>query len=252
MQLARGMDSAKRACRDDAEAILLADGVWFKFKRRPWVLYLMALRPVNGNLASFIDPVVLPGHESKTCWEHALSTIPAAQRKGIRALVVDNFAGSATIAKHNGWVLQLCNFHMLAQFQARLGRRRPGAVTAAELRSQAYREVDLALITPDPAALEGALNRIAVLSGNMALPWKYRNMLRECIRRIGDYRAYRLHPELRLPRTTGSAESMNRILKDLLGRTRSLRTPKSLRLWITNYIRARPEIVCNPTKLSTN
>lgn len=251
-QLARQMAVPHPGNQHVGDTILLADGIWFKFKRRPWVLYLMALRPVEGNLAKFIDPVVLPGQESKTRWEQALATIPADQRAGIRALVVDNFGGCTTIAKRNKWVLQLCNFHLLAQFQARLGRNRPRAVTAHQLRAQAYREVDLALATPDTGLLGSALNRMILLSDSLALPWKYRNMLRESTRRIDDYRAYLVHPELRLPRTTGSAESMNRVVKDLLARIRSLSTPKSLRLWLTNYIRTRPGIVCNPSGLSTN
>lgn len=245
----------KRKPKPDAAlggAILIGDGLWFRFQRRPWVAYLMALRPLHGNRATFLDPFILAGNESQPGWERALDTIPARQRCRVRALVVDDFAGCVSLAKRNGWVLQLCQFHLLARLRARLGYRHPRNVSARPLRQHAYRLVRTALDTDDLGHLEKTLEELKSVWLRPELPWKYRNVLRQFARRINEYRAYRIHPHLNLPRTTGSAESMGRVIRDLMRRTRSLSTPKSLKLWMTNYIRIRPDITCNAAPKSTN
>lgn len=232
--------------------ILLADGLWFRFKRRPWVLYLMALRPVSGNRAMFIDPVMLQGPESRDGWIAAMGRIPDDCRCRVRALVCDNFRGSATIAARNGWVLQLCHFHMIAQLRARMGFRRPGGVSAKEVRLEGYRLVRSALVTRDQAELRSALDRLTALGKSSATPAVMRDIFREFVRRIAAYRAYLDFPEMQLPTTTGTVESMGRVIRDLMRRTRNVGTPAALNLWVTNYIRYRPLIACNGTRKPTN
>ncbi len=232
-------------------AILIIDGLWFKFKRRPWVIYLMALRPVRGNTATFIDPCVLPGRESLSGWKAAVNTISTDRKRQVQAIVVDDFTGCTTLADENNWVLQLCHFHMLSRLRARLGFRRPRGVTLISLRQQAYRLVETALETSDQNQLTHALCELDERYVNSELPWKYKNILRQFIRRIQQYRAYRIHPNLRLPKTTGSAEAMGRRIRDLLGRTRSLSTAKALELWARNYVRIHPNVACNAADLST-
>jgi hypothetical protein len=227
------------------ELVLLIDGMWFKFKRRPWVLYLMAFKVPRINKALFIDPVLQAGSESQGNWIRALDTIPAQSRARIRALVCDNFAGSTTIAKNNGWVLQLCHFHLLASLRKRLGRRHPANVPSLGPRQKGYELVRQTLATKGARARMIAADRLRSLADDSATPWRYGNILREFANRMPAYHAYRQHPELHLPRTTSSVESKARTIRDLLRQTRSLSTPKALKLWVTSYLRMRPEIVCN-------
>lgn len=230
--------------KPEGDLVLLIDGVWFKFKRRPWVLYLMAFKAPRIDKAVFIDPVLQAGSESRENWIRALETIPIQSRTRIRALVCDNFAGSTTIAKDNGWILQLCHFHLLASLRKRLGRRHPANVPALGPRQKGYELVRRALASDDAGSLSPMAHQLRELADNPTTPWKYGNILREFARRLPAYRAYRQHPELHLPRTTGSIESKARTIRDLLRQTRSLSTAKSLNLWVTNYLRLRPEIVC--------
>jgi len=72
-----------------------------------------------------------------------------------------------------------------------------------------------------------------------------RMIVREFLRRIDHFRAYRKYPKLHLPTTTGSVEAMNRIIRDLMRQTRSVRSPQALQLWATALIRMRPTIMCN-------
>lgn len=226
-------------------SILICDGMWRTFNDSRWVLYLMAVRPTGANRATFIDPLLLRGNESKGGWEKALATIPSKLRRSIQALVVDDFGGCTTIASDNEWVLQLCHFHLLAQIKARLGARRKRAVKHRAKKLRAFKLVQLALLTQDAAQLESAIERLTAIHSTRGLQWKFRNLLREFIRRLGDYRAFRNHCHLNLPRTTGCAESMVRVIRDLMRRTRGIKTARAFRLWVTNYIRSRPEIACN-------
>lgn len=230
---------------------LLADGMWFRFRRRPWTLYLMAMKEPGRHKAVFLDPLLRSGSESRLGWETAFGTIPPESRQRIRALVCDNFAGSNNVAKKNGWVLQLCHFHLLASLHKRLGRRHPANVPSLALRHAGYQLVREILLDLDDK-IETRRQQLRALADNDEMPWRFGNILREFARRLPAYQAYRLHPELRLPRTTGSVESMGRVIRDLLRQTRSLSTPNSVNLWIKTLLRTRPEITCNPGQISTD
>lgn len=233
------------------DLVLLVDGLWFRFKGRPWVIYLMAFKRPADDTATFIDPVLRPGTESREGWICALQTIPAGSRENIRAIVCDNFMGSMTIARVNGWILQYCHFHLLASLHSKLGLRRPSTVGAIETRREAYELVRTALTTPDEHIRKAAEHRVRALGDSRLLPFRFSNILREFVRRLDNYRAYRNHPALRLPRTTGSMESMGRIIRDMLGRNRSLSTPETLQLWVTAYVRLRPKVACRPSEIPT-
>jgi len=78
-----------------------------------------------------------------------------------------------------------------------------------------------------------------------------RMIVREFLRRIDHFRAYRKYPELDLPTTTGSVEAMNRRVRDLMRQTRSISSPQALQLWAIALIRTRPIVVCNGKHFST-
>jgi hypothetical protein len=233
------------------DAILLVDGLWFRFKRTPWVLYLMALRPVNAETATFIDPVLIEGPERMQAWKNALATIPREQRQSIRALVGDKFHGCRTIADENGWILQLCHFHLLGPLSQRLGRRRPNLV-ARILRQEAYKLLKKAIRTVDSKQLGTILYCLKELMSEPAMPVYFKQCIRTFLRHPNDYHAYLRYPSLRLPCTNNSTEAMGRRVRDLLRQTRGLRSPKALKLWATQHIRMHPHIACRATQLSTN
>lgn len=232
--------------------VLLVDGLRFRFKRRPWVLYLMAFKHSQASSATFIDPVLQEGPECGDAWRQALRTIPPRSRAKIRALVCDNFRGSTTIAAENRWVLQLCQFHLKAAIYKLLGRRFRLTVGQRPAREEAYALIQCALTTNSSQQLDAAITRLNALADQRCLPYRFTMILREFVRRVGAYRAYKEHPSLHLPRTTSSIESKGRMIRDMLGRARSLKTPKAVRLWATSYVRLRPTVACRPAGLSTD
>ena len=74
---------------------LVGDGLYFKFKRMDWVMYVMALKPVRSDRAFFLNPVLLEGKEGYERWRIAIATIPPEIKKQIKAFVSDGLVAMA-------------------------------------------------------------------------------------------------------------------------------------------------------------
>lgn len=224
--------------------ILLADGVFFCFQKRPWVLYLMAFKSCTGKTAIFLDPVLLPEREGALRWRQAFETIPYKTRVRIRALVVDNLNGMKKIAKYQGWVLQLCHFHLILKFQVQ-HRRQRRALRGGVMREEIYQLIRQILEVSDGPRLNASIAQLTQLAQNPCITYRIQAVVREFLKSINYYRAYRIHPELNLPSTTNTIESMNSIIRDLLRRNHSASSPQSLLRWVTALIRLRKPLNCN-------
>lgn len=226
------------------DLILLADGLWFRFGKIRWVLHLMALRPVKGEVAVFLDPVLLEGREDKLSWLKAMSTIPKAYRRSIRALVGDKFSGCVDIARQNGWVLQLCHFHLLAQLKGHSSNR--ATTTVPNIRHGIHSLLRKTLRTADKNKRDQLIGLLKVLLSDPATPATYKSVVRGFFRSLDRYHAFIHHPQLLLPTTNGSSEAMGRRVRDMLDQTRSLSTPTALDHWVRKQIRLKPAIACRP------
>lgn len=231
--------------------ILLIDGLYFRFNRRPWVLYLMALKPRHHNRARFLDPLLFPGREEIGRWSQAIRSVPPTVHKRVRALVSDQIRGVISLAVRRGWVLQLCHFHLISQLQANRGRR-SRKIVGKNMREVSYRLVRQALELPDGPKLQRVLGQLKTLLRQPVRARRVRMVVREFLRRTEQFRAYRKHPHLNLPTTTGTVEAMGHIVRDLMRRTRSIRSPRALKLWATAAIRMHPEVMCNGKHFQPN
>lgn len=70
---------------------LIGDGLYFKFRRKEWVMYLMAVKPAHCKKAYFLDPVLLEGRECYERWVQAIAAIPPNIKKRVCAFVSDGF-----------------------------------------------------------------------------------------------------------------------------------------------------------------
>ena len=225
--------------------ILLADGLFFYFQRRAWVLYLIALKSCTGKTATFLDPILLPERESSERWVQVLEeAIPLEIRPRIRALVVDNLNGMKKLAKFKGWILQLCHFHLIQKFQIQ-HRRQRRVLRGGAMREEIYQLIRQALEAPNGSLLNNSIARLTQLAKNPCITYRIQAMVREFLRSISYYRAYKTYPELDLPSTTNTIESMNSIIRDLLRRNHSASSPQSLLQWATALIRLRKKLNCN-------
>lgn len=113
------------------------------------------------------------------------------------------------------------------------------------MREVCYQLTRQALELPDGPKLQRVLERLKKVVRQPGGPVRVRMVVREFLRRTDQFRAYRKHPHLELPTTTGTVEAMGRIIRDLMRRTRSIRSPQALQLWVTTMIRMHPEVTCN-------
>jgi hypothetical protein len=210
----------------------------------------MAVKPCHQNRAIFLDPVLLPGRENMQGWSQAFTTIPTYIHRRIRASVSDEVSGIIKLGTSQGWIVQLCHFHLISRLQNVRGRRNRNLAGRA-LREKLYQLTRKALDLPDGAPLQTVLKKLNYLVGQAKALRVIRMIVREFLRRINHFRAYRKYPKLHLPTTTGSVEAMNRIVRDLMRQVRSIRSPQGLHLWATALIRTRPFVLCNGKHFST-
>lgn len=224
--------------------VLLADGLWFEFDAKPWVLYLTALKPCKGDYATFLDPLLFPGKEGATSWEQVLAAIPSQAAHRIQAVVLDNLPGMRRLAHQRGWVLQLCHFHLLLKLQAqRRGVRH--TLHGGAVREEIQHLVRNALALPQGRRLSRFLKHLEHLAhGDCGTP-RIQAIVRHFLIDLPFYRSYLVYPHLGLPRTTNSVESMGRLLRELFRSSRAGSNPASVQLWATALIRLRPDVVCN-------
>lgn len=224
--------------------VLLVDGLWFQFDGVPWVLYLTALKPCDGNYATFLDPLLLQGKEGASRWQTAVAAIPPNARRRIRAVAADNLPGMRQLAYQHGWILQLCHFHLLLKLQAqRRGVRY--ALRGGPVREEIHGLVRSALRLPDGLRLTRTLDRIRRLAHGNCGTQRIQTTVREFLKGLQFYRSYLMHPDLGLPHTTNSVESMGRLIREMFRSSRSGSNPASVLLWATAFIRMRPQIRCN-------
>src|SRR3989338_8940430 len=202
--LARLLKQKKRLPR--GPYALLGDGLYFKFKRMDWVMYVMAVKPIRSNRAFFLDPVLLQGKECYERWRVALATIPTETKKRTLAFVSDGFRGSKLIAKEQGWIHQRCHFHLLMALIRRHGRR-SYRVKGAGIRERLLGVVRILLTSTQATLLhQHTLKARRLLLHPLCPPW-IRKQTIEFLRTLNDFRAHLLHPELNLPTTNNSIES---------------------------------------------
>ena len=220
---------------------LLGDGLYFKFQRMDWVLYAMAVKPIRSHRAFFLNPVLLSGKESYERWRMVLATLSPETKKRILAFVSDGFRGSKLVAKEHGWIHQRCHFHLLMALIRRHGRR-SYRVKGSAVREKLLTVVRVLLTTTDDTVMRTQkLKAQRLLSHSLCPPW-IRKQTVEFLRTLDDFRAYLNHPSLNLPTTTNSIESTGKLIRKA---TSTARTPQSVLLRATAFLRLRKSITCN-------
>lgn len=233
------------------DLVLLVDGLWFRFRQRPWVLYLMAVNPCGEDDAVFLDPVLCSGREHIMIWSEIIDAIPSEIRRRIRGMVTDNLRGMKSLARHHGGVLQLCHFHLISQLQGRRGRNKktlPGRSTREAL----YQLTRQALELPEGPALQRTLRRLRLTVERPLPARKMRMAVREFLRDLDHYRASQGAPQWRLPTTTNPVECTGHLIRDLMRRARHLRSPHSLQTWAPAFLRLRSRVTCNGKHFQPN
>lgn len=229
----------------DNELILVCDALWLKFKKTRWTLYLGILKPVNSSSAIILEPIMHQGRENLDDWKKFMDNIPEYAKIRIKAMVSDGFRGHSGIAKNNNWLNQRCHFHLNALLQCRRGRRKN--LPNSNLREDIYQTIiTLLSIESDTTSLTSHLEEII---RKPECPGKLKMIATNFLNNIDHFRNYMNYPELNIPNTTNSVESLNRIVNE---RCRHIRTPKSYLLRVKTFLRAKERIICNSRNFQQN
>ena len=220
---------------------LIGDGLYFKFKRREWVMYLMAVKPARGKKAYFLDPVLLEGRECCERWVQAIAVIPLAVKKRIGSFVSDGFRGSQLLSERNHWLHQRCHFHLLANLVRGKGKRRY-RIRSSRLRDMLVEATRIILGSQYPHLLAQARKTTRRLIRRSTCPPYIHKQALEFLEREQDFRTYLQYPKLHLPTTTNAIESTGRMMRRA---TRTARTPQSLLLRATAFLRLKKFVICN-------
>ena len=201
----------------------------------------MAVKPIRSKKAYFLDPVLLEGRECYERWVQAVATIPSTVKKRILAFVSDGFRGSQLLSEQNGWLHQRCHFHLLANLVRGKGRRRY-RVHGSRLRDHLLETIRTTLTSRNNRILSAARRTVRRLINRPTCPPYIRKQVLEFLEREQDFQTYLHYPKLNLPTTTNAIESTGQMMRKA---TRTARTPQSLLLRATVFLRLKKFVVCN-------
>jgi len=229
----------------DGDLIAIIDGWHVRFKKQKYIVYLILLRPVNGNRATIMEPIFLQGYEVKSKWEYVFNQLDPSVRKRIKAVVLDGITGVECFAHDYGWIVQRCHFHVIAMLNTLKGQTWK-KINNKELREKIYQNCLIILNVEDKKTAKVLAEETKVLLKNPDCPQMLKRRAQGFLRRVEYFRAYRNYPTLRLPTTTNSAECVWQKVTEMVRLTRGFSTPQSFEKWIKIQIRSTKSIQCNP------
>ncbi len=226
----------------DEQLILLADATPKRIRGRWYTVFCMLIRRPDESVAWIAPPVIVPGLETRKNWDYALATLPEAQLSSVRAMICDGHRGLLDFAKRHNWLIQRCQFHLIAFIQGR--RSRWGKSLHQEEGKRIYATVRRVLDAP----VDADITKLRIDVDNLALSTTSRE-LRKALMGFATnteyYRTHLYHPELHLPRTNNASEACIGTIESLLKRIRGVSNTDSLSKWIEALVKHKKKIVCN-------
>lgn len=224
--------------------IALADAMMREIRGQMHTVYFILVRPVSSNEAIILEPYLLAGKETHEGWYGAFGHVSLPVRRRILALVCDSHHGLVSAAFRNHWLLQRCNFHIIASIQGR--RSRFAASRHRPLGEWLYRLTSQILTLKDQYIVNQLITEIESI-GWETDSVQLRKIISGFVTHADQYRTYLSHPELRLPRTNNTCETLIGGFQNLTHRMRGYSSVHSFRAWLHAYLKHRKVVTCNPS-----
>lgn len=205
--------------------------------------YIILVRSVAGTHAVPLPPYLETGRESIEGWSRAFARLPHAVEARIEALVCDGHRGLICNAMWRQWRIQRCQFHLLQNFSVR--RSRNSMRGNKEVGKRLITLAHILFGTEDRALLLSAVSELEAI-GWASKRGTLRTIIAGFVNHLDEYRTYLSSPELRLPRTSNTAESFISGLQKLCADARGFRTRSSFEKWIEAYVKYKKTIRCRP------
>lgn len=230
--------------------IAIADALHTHCEKHDIIIPIILLRPVNSEEAKLELLDALNGGESERNWRRAFKMINPEIRSRISALVSDDCLGLVKYARSQNWQQQLCVFHLKARFRAILGRKKN--IKFRKERHLAWKLVNQVATETNLRKLGPLIRELRKLGRKKKILKILRIHVNGFLRNWRDYRAYLEYPQLNLPSTTNSAETIANFTKQMLRQRRGFRTTKSLKVWLKTVKILHPEVACKRANYTPN
>lgn len=226
----------------EGNLILIADAM-VKYIDKVWyTFYFVLVRTTKSNEAIILKPFIRKGVESQLGWREVFDSLPNDIKRRVVALVCDGHRGLVNYAKYQEWILQRCNFHLIAFLQGR--RSRWARSRHREEGRRVYELANHILTTRKEGEIMPSISKLEEIAWHA----KSKELSRALLGFVNNYknfRSYLRYPELNLPRTSNTAESLIGCVRELCHRARGFRSLNSLRKWISALIKNKKKIKCN-------
>lgn len=216
---------------------LLADALHIRTPTYQLSVYII-LVVVIGENRTWILPVYFgKGGESFANWDSALKQAVSPElMPHIKALVCDGRTSLVSLGKSYGWLIQRCQFHLLARLQSlrsvgsQSRHQEEGIALKAHIKTVFDTRSEQQVFSTIKE-LEG----IAIVETNRRL----KTTLSGLVRNHGHYRTYLTSPELKLSHTTNIVESVNSLIRGLMRKMRGFENEDSARAWVVALLKER-------------
>lgn len=222
--------------------ISVADAMMITVNKKIYAFYFVFVRRVLDTKAAIAAPYVKEGKESYEGWQEAFAALPQAVLASIYALVCDGHMGLIYLAKRKSWLVQRCNFHAIARLQGR--RSRWARSRHRKMGEFLYQLMNDALTNPSEEAALDSVRKLWEISRQTSSK-NLKTYLSGFTRYYWEYRTYLQYPQLHLPRTSNSIESIIGSIRRLCNRTHGFRTINSLKLWVHALLKNKKFATCN-------
>ena len=224
------------------DLIMVADAVIELIKGKWITTYLILLRSISGDTAVILPPFFRGGTETYKGWSEAFEAIPQTAQIRIKALVCDGHVGLVGEARERMWVLGRCHFHLLARIQSRRSlsfiarNQKEAGIIFSNVRTVLYDKNERSILS----SLD-VIEEIGWISRSPTI----RTTLSGFVKHHQDYRSYLKYPDLHLPITNNTAESLASLIGDLKYKLKGFKTENSLKSWISALLKFRKKMKCN-------
>lgn len=226
---------------------LLADALHIKTPTYQLSVYIILVTTIGEERAQILPVYFGKGGESFENWQKAfMSALPQQLLPFVKALVCDGRGSLLALGKKYGWLIQRCQFHLLARVQSlrsisALSRHRQEGIF---LREQ-IKIVCETSVSPQMTLAITLLKNVVDHETNRHL----KTTLSGLIKNHEHYRTYLQYPDLHLAHTTNAVESLNSLIRGLMWKMRGFENEESARAWITALLKERKFIrVCTHRK----
>lgn len=222
--------------------VVIADAMIQQIENKLFSVYLILIKTPESKKAIIASPHFEEGNESCIGWKNAFASLPDPVFKAITVVVSDGHKGLISLTLRNGWLMQRCHFHLLASLQGR--RSKSKFSRHREVGEEVFNLVKNVINNSEEKNIKSSIERLILIRNQTNSPGLKR-ILKGFLKKHNQFRTFIDYPELNLPRTSNSAESMVGCVRNLLRRTKGFRSTRSLKLWIESLIKCKKYIICN-------